>query len=153
MKLAGLFLAMVLLSATSLTAQKFVFVDTDYILNKIPEYKDAQTRLDEMAVVWKDEIDKKYKEIDNMYRKFQAEQYLLDEETKIRRENDIVAKEKEAKDFQQQKFGFEGELFKKRQELINPIQDKVYNAIAELAKNRGYDFIFDRASSEPYMLH
>lgn len=140
------------LIATTGFSQKFVFVDTDYILDKIPAYKEAQTKLDLLATDWKKEIDVKTKEIDAMYKKFQSEQYLLDESTKIKREEEIIQKEKEVKDLQKQRFGYEGDLFKKRQELVKPIQDKVYDAIKDMAETKGYDFIFDKSSSGAGML-
>jgi outer membrane protein len=151
----NLFIITVLLTLTSvsLTAQRFAYVDTDYILSKIPAYNQAQQELDAIAEGWRNEIDKIYAEIDKMYKKFQAEQYLLDETTKKLREEEIINKEAELKDFQKQKFGYEGELFQKRQELVKPIQDRVYNAIKELAETRNYDFILDKASSGSNMLY
>lgn len=152
MKRLWLAFAVVLLTAFSVQAQRFAYVDTEYILSKIPEYKQAQTDLDAIASQWKQEIENKYAEIDRLYQKFQAEQYLMDEQTKRRKEEEIIQKEKEVKDYQKQKFGYEGELFEKRQELVKPIQDQVYNAIKDMAESRNYDFIFDKASSGSSML-
>jgi outer membrane protein len=117
----------------SVQAQKYAYVDTDYILSNIPEYKSAQQQVDNLSVQWQKEIEAKYAEIDKMYKAFQAEQILLTEEMKKKRENEIIAKEKEVKELQKSRFGVDGELFKKRQELVKPIQDKVYNAIKQLA--------------------
>lgn len=128
------------------SAQKIAFVDTEYILGQIPEYKAAQAELDKQSVQWQKEIEAKYAEIDKMYKAYQAEQILLTEEMKKKREGDIVAKEKEAKDLQKQRFGVDGELFKKRQELVKPIQDKVYNSVKAIAEKGGYSIIFDKAS-------
>ena len=148
-----LILTLFLGSFTAVLGQKFSFVDTDYILERIPEYQEAQKQLDDIAAQWRAEIDKELGEIDLLYRKFQAEQYLMDEQTRIKKENEIVEKEKIVKEKQKAKFGYEGELFSKRQELIKPIQDKIYTAIVDLAKSRAYDFIFDKASGGAYMLY
>ena len=125
-------------------AQKFAYVDTKYILENIPEYKSAQEQLNKISVDWQKEIEAKYAEIDKLYKAFQAEQILLSEEMKRKREEEIIRKEKEAKDLQKQRFGVDGDLFKKRQELVKPIQDKIYDAIKEIATNGGYAVIFDR---------
>ena len=127
-------------------AQKFGYVDTEYILGLVPEYKSAQAQLDAASAQWQKEVENKYAEIDKMYKAYQAEQVLLSEDMKKKRENDIIAKEKEAKDLQKQHFGVDGDLFKKRQELVKPIQDKVYNAIKEIATNQAFAVIFDKAS-------
>lgn len=131
--------------ALNMSAQRFVYVDTDYILEQIPEYTTAQAKLDEMAEQWRAEIDKRYKEIDELYKAYQAEQVLLPEETKIQRQQQIEAKEKAVKEYQKQKFGYEGELFQKKQELIKPIQDKIYNEIQKMATEKSYDFVFDKS--------
>lgn len=128
-------------------AQKYAFVDTDYILDNIPEYSDAQTQLDELSVQWQKEIEAKFAEIDKMYKDFQNESVLLPEEMKKKREEDIIKKEKEAKDLQKKRFGKDGDLFKKRQELIKPLQDKVYTAIEGIATDDNYAVVFDKASN------
>jgi outer membrane protein len=127
-------------------AQKFAYVDTEYILSLLPDYKSAQKKLNEIAENWQKEVDKKYEDIDKMYKEYQAEKILLTPEQQKVREDDIINKEKDAKKFQQDKFGYEGELFKKRQELVKPIQDKVYEAIQKIAKDENLDFIFDKSS-------
>lgn len=149
------FLASVLMTVGTfgLSAQKIAYVDTDYILGKMTEYQTAQTQLDELSAQWKAEIAKDQQEVEQLYRKYQANQYLWDDQTRMQKEEEIAAKEKAIQEKQQAKFGYEGELFKKRQELVKPIQDKIYNAVVELAKTRGYDFIFDKASGGPYMLY
>lgn len=152
MKRLMITLGLVLLTTVGLQAQRFAYVDTEYILGKIPEYTQAQTDLDAIAAQWKKEIEDKYAEIDRLYKKFQAEQYLMDEQTKRRKEEEIIQKEKEVKEYQKKKFGYEGELFEKRQELVKPIQDRVYNAIKDLAETRNYDFIFDKSSAGSSML-
>ena len=127
-------------------AQKYAYVDTDYILSNIPEYKSAQQQVDNLSVQWQKEIEAKYSEIDKLYKAFQAEQILLTDDMKKKRETEIITKEKEAKELQKSKFGVDGELFKKRQELVKPIQDKVYNAIKDLATKSTYAVVFDKAS-------
>ncbi|MBC8173726.1 MAG: OmpH family outer membrane protein [Chitinophagales bacterium] len=126
---------------------KYVYVNTDYILKNIPEFTEAQKEIDKISEEWRVEVAKKQKEIDDLYKVFQNEQYLLTEEQKKNKVQEIENKEKGLKDYQKEKFGYEGALFQTRQELVKPIQDKVYDAIEKLAKERGYDFIFDKAGS------
>jgi len=126
--------------------QKYAFVDTEYILNNIPEYTDAQALLDDLSAEWQKEIEAKFQEIDKLYREYQAESILLPEDLKKQKENEIVQKEKDAKDLQKKRFGKDGDLFKKRLELVQPIQEKIYNAIQDMAITRNYAFIFDKAS-------
>ena len=137
---------------TAMQAQKFAYVDTDYILNKIPEFKQAQDKLDAISSDWQKEIENKYTEVDQMYRSYQQEQVLLTEEMKVKREEAIINKETQAKQLQQKYFGPEGDLYLKRQELIKPIQDKIYDAIQQLAANDKYKVIFD-SSSDLIMLY
>jgi outer membrane protein len=126
-------------------AAKFGYVDTDYILGQIPEYKAAQSELDKTSAQWQKEIDGKYTEIDKLYKAYQADAILLTDDMKNKRQNEIINKEKEVKDLQKQRFGVDGELYKKRQELVKPIQDKVYNAIKAVAEKAGLGFILDKA--------
>lgn len=128
-------------------AQKFAFVDTEYILENMSEYRDAQEILDKLSLEWQKEIEAKFAEIDKMYKDYQAEAVLLPEDIKKKRQDEIIAKEKEAKDLQKKRFGKDGDLFKKRQELIKPIQDKVYDAIESIANAGGYAVIFDKSGS------
>lgn len=140
-------LLVMMLSFTAFTAaQKYAYVDTDYILRNIPEYTDAQEILDELAAEWQKEIEAKFADVDKLYQEYQAEAILLPEDIKKQRENQIVEKEKEAKDLQKKRFGKEGDLYKKRIELIQPIQEKVFNAIEDVATIRNFAFVFDRAS-------
>ncbi len=147
MKKTFLLLAATLLVSLGSFAQKYAFVDTDYILSNIPDYKDAQDDLDKTSILWQKEIEKKFADIDKMYKSFQSESTLLPEEMKKKREDEIMKAEKEAKDLQKKRFGNNGDLAKKRAELIKPIQDKVYNAIEDLATTKNYSFIFDRSGS------
>ena len=141
-----IFLIMVMaIFSLGLSAQKIAYVDTDYILSKIPEFSDAQAQLDDLASQWQKEIEAKFLEIDKMYKEYQANKVLYPDEMRQRKENEIVAKEKQVKDFQQGKFGSEGELFKKRQELIKPIQERVYNSIQSVADKNNYAIIFNKS--------
>jgi outer membrane protein len=137
-------LSVVFANAQAGTA-KFGYVDTDYILSQIPEYKAAQNELDKTSVQWQKEIEAKYSEIDKLYKAYQADAILLTDDMKKKRENEIINKEKEVKDLQKQRFGVDGELFKKRQELVKPIQDKVYNAIKVVAEKSGLGFVLDKS--------
>ena len=128
-------------------AQKFAYVDTKYILDNISAYKSAQEQLDKLSVEWQREIETKYAEIDKLYKAFQAEQILLTEEMKRKRQEEIVRKERDAKDLQKKRFGVGGDIHKKRQELIKPIQDKIYEVIKEIATNGNYGVIFDKAGT------
>ena len=133
-------------------AQKFAYVDTDYILAKIPEYNQAQDKLDNYSKGWQEEIEMTMQKIEKMYRSYQSEQILLTEEMKSARENIIFAEEKKVQDLQIKYFGPEGMLFSKRQELIKPIQDKIYDAIQQISTNNKYSVIFD-SSSDLIMLY
>ena len=126
-------------------SQRYAIVDTKYILDKMPDYKEAQKKLDQFSEQWQKEIDTKQTELDRMYKNFEAEQVLLSEELKKKREDELFVREKDLRDLQRQRFGFEGDLFKRRQDLVKPIQDKVYNAIQKIAVNRQYDFILDKS--------
>jgi outer membrane protein len=126
-------------------AQRYAIVDSKHILDNLPEYKDAQTKLDQFSVQWQKDIDEKQQALDKMYKNFEAEQVMLSDELKKKREDELFVREKELRDLQRQRFGFEGDLFKKRQELVKPIQDRVYNAIQKIAVNRQYDFILDKS--------
>jgi len=135
-----------LLTAAFANAQtKFCFVDTDYILKHIPEYKAAQLQLDDLSAQWQKEVDAKYVEIEKLYKSYQAEQVLLADDLRKKREDEIVDKEKQVKEFQKTKFGFQGELSKQREELIKPIQDKVFEAVNKYAEQYTYGAIFDKA--------
>ena len=127
-------------------AQKFAYVDTDYILNKIPEFKQAQDKIDAFSDDWQKEIEGKYLEVEQMYRSYQQEQVLLTDEMKTKREEAIILKENSAKKLQQKYFGPSGDLHLKRQELISPIQDRINDAIQKLASNNKYQIVFDSSS-------
>ena len=126
-------------------AQRYAIIDSKYILDKIPEYKESQDKLDQFSKMWQQEIDKKSTELDKMYQEYDAEQVMLSDQLKQKREDQIYNKEVELRELQKKRFGFEGDLFKKREELIKPIQDRVYNAIQKVAVAKLYDFILDKS--------
>ena len=145
MKKTMIIFAVLLMSLTTF-AQKFAYVDMDYILGKLPQYTEAQKQLDKIADTWQKDVEARMKAVDDMYKQFQAEQVLMTEPMKQQKIKDIEAKEKEVKEYQKSKFGPNGELFKKRQELIKPIQDKIYDEVQKYAVAKGFDFVFDRSS-------
>ena len=140
-------LAVVILFATFAFSQKYAYVDTEYILNNIPVYESAKTQLEDLTKEWKKEIDAKKAAIDQMYQNYQSERILLTEELRAKREDEIMKKEQELKQLQQKYFGESGMLYKKREELIKPIQDDIYNAIKEIATEGNYAVIFDTANN------
>jgi outer membrane protein len=138
-------ISLILLSAQISFAQKFGYVDSEFILSKMPAYNAAQKEVDKLSANWQKDIEARYKDIDKMYKSYQAEEVLLTEEMKKKRQNEIVEKEREVKEYQKNIFGFEGQLFKKRQELIKPVQDEVYEAIEKVAKQKQLQIIFDKS--------
>ncbi|MCE1201511.1 MAG: OmpH family outer membrane protein [Bacteroidia bacterium] len=126
--------------------QRFAYVDTEYILNNIPEYKDAQEELNALSQKWEKEVKAIFDKVEEMYKAYQTEAVLLPQDLKRKREEDILKKEKEAKDLQMKYFGPEGDLFKKRNELVSPIQEKIYNAMQEIAETKNYAFVFDKSA-------
>ncbi len=134
------------LASTLTFGQKTAYVDLDYILTNIPEYKSAQEQLDQISVQWQKEIETRLSEVDRLYKAYQSEEILLTQDMKKKREDEIITKEKEAKELQKQRFGVDGDLFKKRQELVKPIQDKTYNAIKELAEKQMIAIMFNKSA-------
>jgi|TARA_A100001388_G_C28703671_1_gene467476 outer membrane protein len=133
-------------------SQKFAYVDTDYILSKLPEYNQAQEKIDNYSKQWQEEIENNMTKIEKMYKSYQSEQILLTDQMKKSREDLIFTEEKKVQDLQIKYFGPEGMLFNKRKELIKPIQDKIYDAIQQIAANNKYAVIFD-SSSDLIMLY
>jgi len=127
-------------------AQKFAYVDSKYILSHIPEYQQAQTEINKLSSQWQKDIENKYETISKLETSLQAEKILLTDEMKQKREQEIATKRQEAKDMQKAKFGINGELFKKREELVKPIQDQIYEAIQEVASTSALMVVFDKAS-------
>jgi len=148
MKFNKVFFVLVIsiLTAFSSNAQtKYAIINTKYILDKIPEYKEADKKLKALGDQWQQEIDQKQMTLDKMYKNYEAEQFMLSDDLKKKREDELFVKEKELRDLQKKRFGYEGDLFKERQKMVKPIQDKVYNAVQKLATARGYDFILDKS--------
>ena len=141
--LSTVFFAAIILTTAS--AQRYAVIDSKYILDKLPEYKSAQQKLDQFSEQWQQEIDKKSADLDKMYKDYDAEQVMLSDELKKKREDELFNREKELRDLQKKRFGYEGDIFKKRQELIKPVQDKVYNAVQKVAVAKLYDFILDKS--------
>ena len=133
--------------ATMALAQRIAYVDVTAVLESLPDYQKAQEQLDRLATQWRQEIAQEQDKIKGMYSKYQAEQVMLSEEMKKQREDEIMNKEKEVRELQRQKFGPEGALFKKREELVKPIQDKVYAAIQKFAEDKGFEYVFDKGSA------
>ncbi len=127
-------------------AQKFAFVDTEYILNNIPAYKSAQAQLDKLVADWQKEVETRYGEVETLYKNYQTEKVMLSEEMRKTREEEIIKKEQAVKELQQNYFGPSGTLVKKQDELVKPIQDEVYKAVKELAVEGGYAAIFDTSA-------
>ena len=133
--------------ALPMFGQKYAYIDSEYILSNMPDYVEAQAELDRVAVEWQQEIEKEFAKIDSMYKKYQTEVITMPENMKQKREEAIINAEKAAKDLQKKRFGKDGDLTKKREELVTPIQDRVFTAIDEYAKEKGYAFVFDVAGS------
>ncbi len=145
MKKIALFTAVFLLATFATFGQRFAYIDSEYIMENIPEYQAAQMEIEEISVRWQNEIEEKFAEIDRLYREYQAEAPLLPDEIKRQREEAIIEKERLAKELQMKRFGRDGELFRKRQELIKPIQDQIYEAVEDIATRGNYAVIFDKS--------
>lgn len=145
MKKVLLLFIMALNFALALEAQKYAVIDTKYILSKVPDYVNADKKLQAVSDQWQNEIDSKQSALNDMYKNYDAEQYMLSDELKKKREDELFNKEKELRDLQKRRFGYQGDLFKEREKLVKPIQDKVYNAVQKLAVAKGYDFILDKS--------
>ncbi|MFT4203585.1 MAG: OmpH family outer membrane protein [Chitinophagaceae bacterium] len=126
-------------------SQRYAIIDTRYILNKMPEYADADVQLKKMSMQWQKEVNNAQSELDKMRKEYQAEQYMLTDELQKKREIEISNKEKAVLDLNTRYFGYEGELFTQRKRLVQPIQDKIYNAAEQMAVRHGYDFILDKS--------
>jgi outer membrane protein len=129
----------------SVNAQKYAIIDTKYILGKMPEYVDADKKLQDISNQWQKEIDNLQAQLTAMYKNYDAEQYMLSDDLKKKREDELYNKEKQLRDLQKKRFGYEGDLFKERERIVKPIQDKVYNAVQKMAVARGYDFVLDKS--------
>lgn len=155
MKMRGIswiVLSLVMMVGHHANAQKFAYIDTDYVLLHLPEYSDAQGQLNQMAVDWQVEIEMKLDAVERLEMAYRAERVLLTQEMRGKREEEIDTKRREARDLQKAKFGVEGDLFQKRQELIQPIQDMVFEELKDIASGSGYMVIFDK-SNQSNMLY
>jgi outer membrane protein len=146
MKKLNLMIGIVLLTSAMAMAQKYAFVDSEYIRKNIPAFNTAQEQLDKLSKQWEKEVADGYAVVEQMYKSYQNESPLLSQDMKTKREEDIISKEKEMKDLQNKYFGVEGELFKKRQELVKPIQDDILKAIKDIAVEGSYAVIFDSST-------
>lgn len=142
-----LFVALMVFGTTmSVKAQqRYAVIDTKYILERIPAYKEADAKLKLTGEQWQKEIDDLQVQLDKMYKNYESEQFMLTEALKKKREDELFEKEKQVRDLQKKRFGYEGDLFKERQRLIKPVQDKVYDAIQKIATSRSYDFVLDKS--------
>ena len=148
MKRIALSVIAIVACALASYAQKFALVDMEYILKNVPAYEMANEQLNQVSQRWQREVEAVSKEAETMYKNYQSEMVFLTDDQKKKREEAIVAKEKEATELRYKYFGPQGELYKKRQSLIKPIQDEVDNAVKKVSEERGYQVIFDRASSQ-----
>ncbi len=147
MKKFILIMAVVIAGICTASAQKFALVDMEYILKNVPTYEMANEQLNQLSQRWQKEVEAVGKEAETMYQSYLSDKVFLTDEQAKKREEEIVAKEKEATELRYKYFGPEGELYKKRQTLLKPVQDDVYNAVKKVAEERGYQAIFDRASA------
>ena len=139
-------IALALVGLLSVNAQKFALVDMEYILKNVPAYERANEQLNQVSKKWEGEVQALLNEVETLYRKYQSESVFLSDTQKTKAEEAIVAKEKEASELKKKYFGAEGELFKKRQSLMSPIQDEIYSAVKDICEKKGYQLILDRAS-------
>ncbi len=146
-KITCLLLFLSMTAITQMSAQRIAIVDITRVLEELPDYRTAQGELDKLAADWRQEIALEYDQIKAMYNKYQAEQVLLSEDAKKQKEDEIMEREKLVRETQREKFGAEGALFRKRQDLVQPIQERVYAAIQHYAEDRGFDFIFDKGGT------
>lgn len=147
MKRTVITLALAIVAVVAASAQKFALVDMEYIFRNVPQYEMANEQLNQLSQRWQKEVEEVGKEAENMYNNYLADKVFLTDEQAKKREAEIVAKEKEATELRYKYFGPEGELYQKRQTLLKPVQDDVYNAVKKVAEEKGYQTIFDRASS------
>jgi outer membrane protein len=142
-----LFVALMVLGTAvgALAQQRYAVIDTKYILERIPAYKEADAKLKLVGEQWQKEIDDLQVQLDKMYKNYESEQFMLTDALKKKREDELFEKEKQVRDLQKKRFGYEGDLFKERQRLIKPVQDKVYDAIQKIATSRSYDFVLDKS--------
>lgn len=147
MKKIAIVVFVFLATALSATAQKYAMVDMEYVMSAIPAYETANEQLEQISKKWQKEVENILLEVQTMYKNYQTELVFLSDEMKVKREEEIIAREKEADDLKRKYFAADGELFKKREALIKPIQDEVYNALKELCEQNGYQLVIDKSSA------
>jgi outer membrane protein len=145
-RIVGILILLISLGATA-QAQKFGYVDTQYILGKMEEYNAAKLEIDNLSQKWQKELEGMYADIEKLYKDYQAEEVLLPEDIKKQRQEDIMTAERKAKEYKERKFGYDGELYKVQDDKIKPIQDKVYDAVEKVAQERKLDIILDKAAN------
>ena len=144
-----LFVALaIIFTAATVAAQRYAIVDTRYIFEKMPEYKQVQKSIDDAAAVWQKEIDAKQAALDKLYDEYDEQNAMMTDDLKRKKEDELFKKEKELRDLQKKRFGFEGDLFKKRQELMKPLQDRISAAISRFVAANGYDLVFDKSEGK-----
>lgn len=143
--LVAVFLMFFVGSVSYAQSAKYCVIDSKYILEKLPEYKQAEKQIENFSKNWEAEVEKAMNDIEQMYRSYQTERPMLSESARQRREEEVITKERQAKELQKKYFGYEGQLYQKRQELIQPIQDKVYNTVQQFAQSRNYEIIYDKS--------
>lgn len=148
MKKIFLSVCIFLISAITVFAQKYAIVDTRYIFERMPEYKQVQKNIDATAADWQKEIDTKQAALDKLYKDYDAQETMMNDDLKNKKEEELFNKEKELRELQKKRFGFEGDLFKKRMELMKPLQEKVGEAVKRLAAANGYDMVFDKSEAK-----
>lgn len=148
MKKFSILVCAIILSATAAFSQKYAIVDTRFIFEKMPEYKEVQKTIDAQAATWQKEIDAKQSVLNKLYEDYDEQQTMMSADLKKKKEDDLFNKEKELRDLQKKRFGFEGDLFKKRQDLMKPLQDKIANAVKSLVAAEGLDMVFDKSEGK-----
>lgn len=144
MKKFSILTVLLIFASLSVLGQRFAYIDSDYIMDNIPEYKAAEMEIERISIEWQKDIEDMFGEVESLFRAYQAESPMLPEEIRRQREETIMEKERVAKELQMQRFGRNGELFQKRQELIKPIQDQIFDAVQEIATRGNYAVIFDK---------
>jgi len=138
-------ITILLIAISSSHAQKFGYIDSDYIMGKLPKYAEAQKELNKASEAWQRELEKMKMQVEDFRKKFQAEEILLTEEMRKERQDTLAAKEKAMREYQKKIFGYEGTLFLKKQELIKPVQDKIFEAVEKVAKSKQLQIVFDKS--------
>ncbi len=151
MKRTVFFILISLWAITLVSAQRMAYVNTDEILNQIPEYQEAQSEIEEISQQWQQDLERMYQEIERMYEEYQRQEVLLPDDIRQERQDAIFTAEREAKEFKEKKFGYDGELFTLQRAKLEPVQEKVFKAVETVAKRKKYSFIFDKAGEVTWL--